>query len=420
MLKPGDQCPKCLRGKVYEKEPERILRLFGQAPIGANLYELQRLRCNLCGVVHVAEAPEGIGKEKYDATAEAMIAVVKYGAGLPFNRLQGLQSNMGIPLPASTQSEIVAGAAEKVEPVVEELIRQAAQGDVVHNDDTGMRVLELATPGDSAEPVQGEDERERTGVFTSGIVSVAGDHKIALYFTGKKHAGENLARVLKERAEGRPEPIQMCDPLSRNTPPELKTIIANCLAHGRRQFADVALRFPDECRYVLEQLSEVYRVDALARERNLNAQERLLLHQAESGPVMKELRAWFDQQFEERKVEPNSGLGKAIKYMTKRWERLTLFLSQPGAPLDNNICERALKKVILHRKNAYFYKTLRGAHVGDVFMTLIHTAELAKVGAFEYLTALLQNRASVRTNPERWLPWNYKQARDPPGEVKSP
>ena len=174
----------------------------------------------------------------------------------------------------------------------------------------------------------------------------------------------------------------MCDALSRNLPAELKTILANCLAHGRRQFVEVAERFPEECRYVLETLRDVYKNDAVAQERNLSPEERLSFHQAESGPMMEDLKAWLHRQIEDRLVEPNSALGEAISYMLKHWEKLTLFLRQPGAPLDNNICERALKQAILHRKNALFYKTHNGAHVGDLFMSLIHTCRLGGVDPF--------------------------------------
>ena len=165
----------------------------------------------------------------------------------------------------------------------------------------------------------------------------------------------------------------MCDALSRNLPKELKTILGNCLAHARRQFVDVVENFPEGCRHVLETLGEVYKNDAFARERNLSPEARLQFQQDESGPVMEELQKWLNRQFEDRLVEPNSGLGEAITYMLKHWEKLTLFLREPGAPLDNNICERALKKAILHRKNALFYKTENGAHVGDLFMSVIHT-----------------------------------------------
>jgi transposase len=94
--------------------------------------------------------------------------------------------------------------------------------------------------------------------------------------------------------------------------------------------------------------------------------------------------------------------------MQKHWMRLTLFLRVPGAPLDNNVCERALKKAILHRKNALFFKTENGAHVGDIFMSLIHTVELNGGNPLEYLVALQRHRHEVALDPDDWMPWNYR------------
>jgi hypothetical protein len=285
-----------------------------------------------------------------------MIALLKYGTGVPFKRLERLQGQLGMPLPATTQWELIEAAAKLIRPVLEELIRQAAQGGVMHNDDTSMRILRLTRePGD-----------KRTGTFTSGIVSIVGAWTIALFFTGWKHAGENIAEVLKQRARELPAPIQMCDALSRNTPKGVETLLANCLAHGRRQVVEVVDNFPEECRYVLETLGGVYHYDALAREQELSPEDRLRFHQEHSGPLMKDLHEWMEAQLAEHKTEPNSGLGKAISYLLNHWPKLTLFLRQPGAPIDNNIVERALKKAILNRKNAFFYKTLNGAGVGDL------------------------------------------------------
>jgi Transposase IS66 family len=180
--------------------------------------------CNACGQVFTADPPETAGPDKYDATAVAMIALLKYGTGVPFNRLESLEQQLGMPLPATTQWELMEAAAKLIRPVLEELIRQAAQGSVMHNDDTGMRILRLARePGD-----------KRTGTFTSAVVSIVGTWRIALYFTGWKHAGENIAEVLKRRARELPAPIQMCDALSRNTPKleGVEILLANCLAHG--------------------------------------------------------------------------------------------------------------------------------------------------------------------------------------------
>ncbi len=182
--------------------------------------------------------------------------------------------------------------------------------------------------------------------------------------------------------------------LSRNLPKlpkPLETIVGNCLAHARRYFVDVVPNFPEPCRYVLESLGKVYGYDAQAEARGLSPEERLRFHQEHSQPVMDQLHAWLRAQFDEKRVEPNSGLGTAIAYVLRRWDRLTLFLRQAGAPLDSNIVERALKKAILHRRNSLFYKTENGAEVGDLFMSLIHTWRIERGQSLR-----LSHRAATR------------------------
>ncbi len=314
-LQSGNHCPGCQKGKMYVLgTPGVLIRVVGQAPLAATVYELEKLRCNLCGEVYTAEAPEGVGTEKYDASAASMIALLKYGTGFPFHRLEGLQKDMEIPLPASTQWEIVAETAQWIEPAYQELMQQAAQGEVLHNDDTTMKILSLLGESQPREPAdeEPEAESERTGIFTSGIVSTRAGQRIALFFTGRKHAGENLASVLAHRAQELGPPIQMCDALSRNLPKNFQTVVANCIAHGRRKFVEVVAKFPEECRYVLETLGEVYRHDAFCREQGMSADERLGYHQTHSGPLMKVLENWFAEQFAARKVEPTPALAKPL------------------------------------------------------------------------------------------------------------
>jgi transposase len=413
-LKAGDPCPVCQEGTVYDKAPGVVVRIKGQPPVAATIYQLQKLRCHLCGQVFTAPAPAEVGSDKYDATAGSMIGLLKYGSGLPFNRLEGLQGYLEIPLPASTQWDIVAAVAANLEPAFAELIRQAAQGEVLHNDDTTVKILELM--GERRQEAlaraeeEGDDTDQRRGLFTSGVVALRDGHRVALFLSGPRHAGENLAQVLQLRAKDLPPPIQMCDALSRNLPGELQTILAHCLAHARRQFVDVYDRFPEQCRYLLEALAVVYHNDAIARERQLAPEARLRFHQAESAPTMEQLHAWLKRQLEEKLTEPNSALGGAIGYMLRHWEKLTLFLRQAGAPLDNNVCERALKKAILHRKNALFYKTQNGARVGDLFMSLIYTCQLNEANPFDYLTELQRHPDQVAASAQLWMPWNYRAA----------
>jgi hypothetical protein len=404
-MKPGDRCP-CGKGNLYEIDDSPLVRIVGQAPLRADVYHLERLRCNTCGDVFTAKAPEGVGSEKYDATSTAMVGLMKYGSGFPFHRLERLEANLGIPLPASTQWEMVRDGAQLIQPAFDELIRQAASGEVLYNDDTSVKILEFL---DHDRVVEDPKLPGRTGVFTTGIVSTRTGRKIALFFSGRKHAGENLADVLAERAKELPTPIQMCDALPRNLPGELKVILANCLTHGRRYFVEAAANFPEECRYILELLGKVYNNDAIAREQAMTPDQRLKLHQTESGPLMDEMHRWLNKQLDEKLCEPNSDLGAAITYMLNHWEPLNLFLRVPGAPLDSSIVERALKKAILHRRNSLFYKTQRGARVGDLYMSLIYTCQLSDANPFDYLTALLRNFDQLAREPAQWMPWNYSE-----------
>jgi hypothetical protein len=302
------------------------------APLSATVYERERLRCNLCGEVYTAPSPQGVGEEKYDATATSMVGLLKYGVGVPFNRIEKLQDGLKIPLPSATQWDLVQAAAKPLAPAHEQLLNQAAQSTVLYNDDTTMKVLQL-TRAQRAAALADDLKGERTGIFTSGIVATDAGHKIALFFTGVRHAGENLNAVLARRSPDLPAPIQMCDGLSRNVPSDFDTVLGCCLAHARRKHVELAESFPAQVRFVLETLREVYITDARARNEGLTPEQRLTLHQQQSAPRMAALEQWMQAQFDQRIIEPNSSLGAAILYMQKRWSELTLFLRAAAAPL---------------------------------------------------------------------------------------
>jgi hypothetical protein len=400
-LKNGDACPDCPTGKLGPRPPSRIVRITAQPIFSAVIFELQQWRCNLCGKLYTASAPPEAGTAKYAPNVGLMLGLLRFGSGLPHYRMEKMQRDFGVPLPQSTQWELMAESAKDLEPVRQPLMAAAAAAELLHNDDTPMRVQSLKKEKAGS---------ERTGIFTTSIVAKAGTHQVALFFTGGNHAGENLDRLLQNRAAGLGKPIQMCDALSRNRSKEFEVLLANCLPHGRRGFVDVAENFPAECQRVLESLARVFNNEGEAKKLKLGPEERLLFHQEHSQPVMEALHAWMTEQMDLKKVEPNSGLGEAIDYMLNHWEPLTLFLRHPGAPLDNNICERALKMSILHRKNSLGYKTQNGARVGDLFMSLIHTCRLNAINPFDYLTTLQRHASAVKTNPGQWLPWNYHHA----------
>lgn len=414
-LQPGDRCPQCERGKVYDSTARTIVKVTGQPPLVASVYRLERLRCRLCDAVYSANLPAQVAERpKYDAACASMLAVLRYGCGMPFFRLQGLQRSLHVPLPDATQWDIVSTALAAPRAVFDELVRQAAQAPLLHSDDTPMKVLSLMAERVAAEK-QGVKPAAKA-INTSGIVAVlqqhdaaAAPHRVVLFFTGHAHAGRNLEHVLAERAQSLAPPLQMCDALAANVSGSFPVLVAYCLAHGRRQVVDIAEHFPAQASRVIEDLAQVYEHDANCRDKSLSASQRLAFHQQHSQPVMDELHRWMTEQFDQRLVEPNSGLGKALNYLLRHWEPLTLFLRVAGAPLDNNACEQALKRAILHRKASMFYKTTKGAEVGDIYMSLIHTCGLCGVNPFEYLKALLQHAKAVCGDAVRWLPWNYRQ-----------
>jgi transposase len=413
----GERCPECQKGKLHPFAPTQLIRITGQAALSATRYVLEKLRCGLCGMLFTAPLPAGVSQEKYAPSAVAMLATMKYKLAAPSNRLEELQDSLGVPLPAGTQAQLLGNSAVTLQPVLKALIYCAAQGDLFINDDTSARILELmqaakvlkaqATTGMSA----GKDKADppRTGVFTTAIVVTSAEHRIALFFTGPRHAGENLAAVLAHREPGLPAPIQVCDALACNTVPACGTEVAYCNTHARRKAVDIVTLFPEACAWVIGIYRVVYENDRHCKEQGLSAEARLAWHQTHSAGPMAELRRWCDEQFAQRRVEPNGALGKAIKYLTKHWDRLTLFLRKAGVPLDTNIVEQTLKTAILVRKNSLFFKTLKGAACADLFMSLIKTCRFHGVDAFHYLTSLLKYPAEIEQAPKQWLPWNYTQ-----------
>ncbi|MDQ2696728.1 MAG: IS66 family transposase [Pseudomonadota bacterium] len=405
-LEAGQTCPACGRGRLYPLPPGVELRLDGNALISAIRYEVQRLRCSGCGEVFRAPLPPGAGEAKYTARARAVLALGRYYLGLPFYRLEGFQALVGVPLADATQWDQVERVADCAWPVFEALQHLAAQGEVIYQDDTQVRILALM--GENRQAEAGGLEPSRRGMYTTGLVIEQGERIICLYRSGRAHAGENLAALLARREAHRGLPIVMSDALAANhLADETALIRSHCLAHGQRQFVALEELFPQPCARVLRDLGVVFAHEARTREQAMSPAQRLAYHQAHSGPILANLKTWLEQQLSDREVEPNSSLGKALRYLLTHWQRLTRFLHVLGAPLENNTVERALKLMIRQRKNSLFYASAHSAYVADVLSSLIATCLQAGVNALEYLVALQTHRHEVFQNPPAWLPWNY-------------
>jgi transposase len=397
----GDACPTECGGRLYQIKPGVMISIRGNALATVHRYHIEKLRCALCGMVLTAPLAPGVSTQKYDSVFKAQLALQKYYVAVPFYRQEQFQRLLGFPLPDATQFELAEDVADAGYPVVRVLERQAANGCLIQNDDTHVKILSVMQENKK------QPDKERTGMYTSAILAQADGHTIALYYTGTRHAGENLADILRHRAADKPKMIQMCDASSMNLPPAFKTILCNCLGHGFRKFRDLLDFFPQPCLKVIQSLATVFKVDEQTQ--RMTQMQRFAYHRQHSKPILLELNRWLKAQLAEKKVEPNSSLGKAMKYLLKHWKALRRFLVVPGAPIDNNVVERALKIPIRVRKAAMFYKTRHGAVISNILTSLIVTAATAGENPFDYLVALQDYKSKVFRDPDAWTPWRYRE-----------
>jgi transposase len=411
-LKSGSRCPnpRC-EGRVHPViRPHQFIQFVGQPAIQATCYEPRVMRCGDCGREYEAPLPEGVSPKKYDETADAAMAINRHGMGVPFYRTARMQEMCGVPVAESVQSERCQEVADVLEPIYERMKKEAAQGKVFYSDDTPVRIMELVKENkEKKKEKKGKKkkEEERVGIQTSGVVvELYCGAKVALYFNGRQHAGENVEVLYQLREPGLGLPVQMSDALACNWCGETERIVCKCLVHARRKFVEIRRIYPEACDYVLKQIGKVYWNEKQTAE--LSDGERLAYHQEHSGVVMAELKQWMDEQMADKEVEPNSSLGRAIDYFRTHYEGLSAYLRYAGAPLDNNVCEQVLKPVVINRKNSYGYKTSRGARTGAIILSVIQTCRLNGTNVWTYLVSVLRRSAEVKGKPEAFLPWNYK------------
>jgi transposase len=413
----GERCRACGRGTLYRLPPGVEMGLDGQALVAAVRYELEKVRCSACGQGFTAAIPAAAGTDKYTARARAILALARYYLGLPWYRLEGVQALVGVPVADATQGDQAELVGDWSYPVFKCLATMAAQGEVIFQDDTPQRVLTLRKENQQARAraqAQGKAKPDgRTGRQTTALIVQMGERRICLYYTGRRHAGENLAALLTKRDPGRDKPLVMSDALSRNNAEETTLIRGHCLAHGRRQFSDLADDFPAERAVVVNALKLIYDHDDEARDQGLSAQGRLVYHQEYSAPVFTMLKTWLEQQTAERLVEPHSSLGKALASMLEHGATLTRVVTEPGAPLDNNSAERAWKLAIRQRKNSLFYATAPSAYIASILTSVSATCVQAGSNALAYLVAIQEHRQEVRAHPRAWLPWHDEAALAP-------
>lgn len=405
-LKRGELCPEeYCDGRLYElSEPGVMIQVTGAPIAQATHFQLQKLRCNICEIIFTAPLPEGVEDVKYTSSLIAMLMINKYFMSVPLYRQESLQDYLGVPLPASTQWELMAAQEDVLKALYHAFEYDAAQGKGIAIDDTKARILEQMSKNKKA-----EKRSDKAGCYTTGIISAHDDHMTYVFVTDNQTAGKSAAPFLRLRNPELPVPYLMCDALTANIPEDISRdlyILCYCLVHARRQFYELPDGYDDLSEEVMRMIGKIY--DHENQAKGMLAEDRLAYHQQYSAPVMDELRAYLLAQ--EKEFEPNGVAGGAIQYILNRWTELTQFLRHAHVPLDNNLTERALKLIIQVRKSCMFYKTLKSAKTASYIQTALYSAAQNKINPYEYIKAVLDNRQAVIKNPNAWLPWNYEAA----------
>ena len=401
-LKAGDDCPlDGCTGKLYQVEPGVVINIEGTPIASAKKYLIEKLRCALCGELFVAPTPDDVNPEKkYSESFAAMLMINKYFMAAPLYRQETLQNMLGIPLPTSTQWDIIASYEPLLKIIYQQLMQDAANGKGFHLDDTSAKILEVIK--------EREKEGKKAGkCFTTGMISVHNDHRVALFVTDENIAGKTFAPVFALRYKALPEPYIMMDALTANIPEEIEKglyTLCYCIVHARRNFYDLGDGYDDLVDFVIDSVSTLYDNDK--KTKSMNEVERLAYHQKHSQQIMDDLKAHLELY--KKDFEPNSSAGKAIDYILKRWTEMTQFLRYGDTPLDNNEVERALKIPIRNRKNSMFYKTRRGAAIAGYIQSMIYSAAQNAINPYHYLKSVLTHKDQAMKNPKQWLPWNYE------------
>ena len=387
---------------------------MGNEPLTSERHLCEQLRCGSCGEIFTASLPahvkaDGRPGQKYGFTARALLAIMRFFAGLPFHRQQTIHNLLGGHIAASTVFDQCEYVANALHPVFKIIKAMAANGTLFYVDDTTNRILQQ-------EPViktRAGKKRIRTGVYSSVCLAItAAGQRLILFQTNLGHAGEWMEEILQGRDPQLATPIIMSDALSANRVIGTPTVVAFCNSHGRRNFAELSEQHPRLVLKVLQLYGQIWVNDDHCKAQGLNDSERRAYHEEHSLPAMQQIRQLSEQQLaseqdEQSAVEPNSNLGKAMSYFIKHFDELSAFCRIPGTPIDNNESERALKLIIRGRKNSLFHQTAVGANIADVICSILVICHEQGIDAKDYLVAVQQNQLQVKASPEKWLPWNY-------------
>lgn len=390
-LDEADQvCPSC-GGELAEWEGqfEESMQVDAlQREFIVRRHKRKKYRCRCGGCIETAPGPLKLKPgSRYSIAFAADVAVAKYSEHMPLERMVRGMARHGLVIDSQTLWDQINTLAKVLEPVQDALQEAALAASVIGADETHWKLLGHKTSGKKT-------KRWQVWAVTSS--------KVVSY---RIKAG----RSLKDAAEvlGNYRGVVMCDGYVvynslHKQHPSIK--LANCWAHVRRKFVEVEDIEPGRCIEVLDLIGKLFAVEARAREGDLDGDALLALRQQESKPLVDAIHRWALSQ----QALPKSPLGKAIAYMGSLWEGLTVFLEHPGVPVDNNATERALRGVVLGRKNHYGSRSQRGTEVAALFYSIIETCKLTGANPYDYL--LDATHAALKAEPIP-LPGDRQHAR---------
>jgi transposase len=426
-LKPGDTCPECGKGKLYEVDSmEDDIKVFIKELIKIKRYLRQRLRCNACGWYATAERPPEAGESNgHSGELVAYVVIMRCNGGMPYNRSGSLNKSLGLSLTKQQVYAICADFAEMFSVVIAAMRKEVANCPVIANDSTTAKIIEVSKIKESPtyKPGSKKNPSERSSSRTSVVIGFDSELQPVgcIFHTGQMHSGEFMETILDDRDKELAAPVVMADMATTSDTPQFNAakdeekpyIRAGCNDHALRKIEQALKAYPQNI-VLVHNYQCIYAHDALIKDRNLPPADRLKVHRNLNASRMEQIKsdalAIKNGTGGFIKAEPNSIEGKAVAYFLKYWDCLTGFLNVVGVPLSNCSCEQALKKMIWLRNSSRVFRTLKGAATTDSLQTLIHTAGVIEVNAFEYCLALCQNQDQVKQNPHLWTPRAYKTA----------
>jgi transposase len=387
-------CPKC-GGHDFSKLGEgRMTEQYELVPavVERRLHVQEKLRCRCGETILTADGPPKVfDKARFGPTFMAQVAVSKCADSLPLYRQAKAYRRAGVQVDDSTLGDLFHRTAETVEPLYERLLRVIAEKEIVLADETTQRVQAKG--------------KTRTAWLWSFIARDEVERELIAYVFSRSRSGDTPVEVLGETkgklvADAYGGYNKVTTPGGRER--------AGCLAHLRRRFFDAQSGAPDAAKRAMDFILDVYRIERAALDADLlGTPEHLAMRQTQSKVVMDEFGAWL--LAEQRRHPPRGPMGEAIGYALGQWDALTLFLTDPHLPIDNNASERALRVAALGRKNFLFVGSDEAGENLAGLYSLIATCEANGVNPVEYLADVL---IRVQTHPasriDELLPHRWK------------